>query len=395
MLFTASFLSAFAGCARRPGQVAEAQEPTFPVSHPVQRDVTDYVEFTGRTNAKDAVSIQPRVTGFLVQMPFKEGSNVKKGDLLFEIDPRPYQAQYEAAEAQVALNEAAKRYAVATNERFKVLRKKEAGAVSDRELDQYQALEDQADATLKLAKANLMSAKLNLDWTKVSSPIDGRISRYYLTNGNLVNQDVTQLTTLVSMDPMYVYFDMDESTFMRFNAATNEGTPAATATPVQMGVQGEPGYPHQGTINFIDNQVNPATGSIPVRGVFPNAKLPGGVQQLVPGMFVRIHLPIGQSHPALLVIDRAVTSDQDQKYVYVFDAEKKEAQQRRVTTGPLQDDGLRVITQGLQPDDWVVVGGLQQIRPRMKIQTDPVTMPSYTNPAEKAAPPAASPKTKG
>jgi membrane fusion protein, multidrug efflux system len=422
------------GCARGPGKVGEAGPPVVPVSNPVQRDVTDFVEFTGRTNAKEPVSIQPRVTGYVVKIPFKEGSYVKEGELLFEIDPRPYQAQYDAALAQVAINEASKKYAVATNERFKVLAKKQPGAVSDRELDQYQALEDQAQANLELAKANLTSAKLNLDWTKVTSPIDGRISRYYLTTGNLVNQDVTQLTTVVSMDPIYVYFDMDESTFLRINSTLNEatlGTPKQRAemisgleaaavgflsfdreqspflaacalavgttmrsdVPVQMGVQGEAGYPHLGHINFIDNQVNPGTGSIQVRGVFRNPPVSSGTQQFVPGMFVRVRLPIGQPHPALLVIDRAVTSDQAVKYVYVYDPEKKFVEQRRVTTGPLQDDGLRVITQGLQPGDKVVIGSLQQMRPNMKIQPELMSMPSLGVPAEKEGPTVS--KTKG
>jgi membrane fusion protein, multidrug efflux system len=429
LLIAATLLAAVGGCARGPGKVGEAQVPIVPVSNPIQRYVTDFVEFTGRTNAKEPVSVQPRVTGYLVKLPFKEGSYVKQGDLLFEIDPRPYQAQYDAALAQVAINDANKKYWVATNERFKQLAKKQPGAVSDRELDQYQAQEDQAEANLHLAKANLESAKLNLDWTKVTSPIDGRVSRYYLTVGNLVNQDVTQLTTVVSLDPMYVYFDMDESTFLRINPTLNEstiGTPkeraeaisalgaaaiaylsfareqgpflAASAVaagtsigtpsdvPVQMGVQGEPGYPHQGFINFIDNQVNPATGSIPVRGVFANPRLSQGIQQFVPGMFVRVRLQIGQPYSALLVIDRAVTSDQAVKYVYVFDPEKKLVEQRRVTTGPLQDDGLRVIREGLQATDLVVIGSLQQMRPKMKIQPDLNTMPSLAVPAEKEGP---------
>ena len=295
-------------------------------------------------------------------MPFKEGAEVKKGDVLFEIDPSPYQAQYNAAKAQVAQNKASLTYAQARPmSRFKELAKKEKpGAVAEHELDQYQALEDQAIANLELANANLESAKLNLTWTKVESPIDGHISRYYLTHGNLVNQDATQLTTVVSMEPMYAYFDMDEPTMLRMKQAINKGTvspviegaepmpllgtsavgclgfspmPRASRTllaassllaastitevPVLMGLQGEEGYPHRGYINFIDNQVNPGTGSISVRGVFANPKPARGTYLLVPGMFVRIRLPMGQPYSGLLVIDRAVTSDQGLKYVYV------------------------------------------------------------------------------
>jgi membrane fusion protein, multidrug efflux system len=421
-------LATLAGCQRVPAQVPAAEAPVVPVSHPVQRYVTDFVDYTGRTNAKNSVAIQPRVTGYLVKMPFKEGAEVKKGELLFEIDPRPYQAQLEAAQAQVAQYEASLRYATATNDRFKTLFQKQPGAVSERELDQYRALEDQAIANLKLANANLDSAKLNLDWTKVTSPINGQISRYYLTHGNLVNQDMTQLTTVVSMDPMYVYFDMDEPTFLRINKAISEGdispvkedgeprpmlsassvgflgstlgqgpllaisayNAATTGANVEilMGLQGEDGYPHRGVVNFIDNQVNPSTGSIAVRGQYPNPKLPGGAQLLVPGMFVRIRLPIDRPHSALLVKDSAITSDQGMKYVYVVDAENK-AQQRSVTLGALQEDGMRVIAKGLQPNDWVVIGSLQQIRPRLLIQPEQMTMTPPSTPAGKEAPPAA------
>jgi len=433
VLIAAAMLTPSSGCKRGTPQIAPPEVPTIPVAHPKPGIVTDYVEYTGRTNAKDNVSIQPRVTGYLTEMPFREGAEVKKDDLLFVIDPRPYEAQLAAANAQVALSQAAVDYATATNKRFIDLRKKEPTAVSERELDQYKALEDQARANLKVAEANRASAKLNLEWTKVRSPIDGYISRYYLTVGNLVNQDVTQLTTVVSVDPMYVYFDMDEPTFLRLNKAYAEGkilpvkrdmmaTPAAVAGavallgsppgqgallacaaqvaessilefPVEMALPGEDGYPHKGVINFVDNQVNPATGSIPVRGLFENPRPKHGRPLMVPGMFVRVRLPIGTPHPALLVIDRAVTSDQGLKYVYVVDADNK-VQSRKVSVGPLQGDGLRVISEGLKPDDWVVVGGLQQVRPRMVIHPDYVTMPSLDNPAGRETPPVP-PKGKG
>ena len=226
---------------------------------------------------------------------------------------------------------------------------------------------DEAEARVEAYEKSMEISRLSHEFTRVLSPIDGQISRYYLTLGNLVNQDQTLLTTVVSVDPMYVYFDMDEPTLLRTRKAVNEGKikvpEKGTKLPVFMGLQGEDGFPHQGTINFVNNQVNPTTGSILVRGVFPNPLPKGGHRLLSPGMFVRVRLPIGQPYPALLVIDRAVGSDQGQKYVYVLDAENK-VQYRRVTTGPLQDDGLRVIEQGLKPDDWVVVGGLQQVRPR-------------------------------
>jgi multidrug efflux system membrane fusion protein len=408
-----------AGCERGPAGASAAKPLVVPVSRPVQRLVTDYVDYTGRTNAKNSVTIQPRVTGYLVRMPFKEGADVKKDDILFEIDPRPYQAQLKAAKAAVAQNEANLRYQHATNERFKELAKRDKSAVSARELDQYQALEEQAVANLDLAKANLVSAELNLEWTVVKSPINGHISRYYLTYGNLVTQDTTQLTTLVSMDPMYVYFDMDEPTHERVKKAVGEGRvnvtkeaegwPALTSSAlgllgspfglgswlsgsalasgprsgdmkVLMGLPGQDTYPYVGTINFLDNQVNPGTGSISVRGSFKNPRLPGGAYAFLPGMFVRVRLPIGQPQPQLLVIDRAVASDQGQKKLYVVGADDK-VEERSVTLGTLQEDGLRVIQYGLKKDDRVLIGALQQVRPRMTIQPEEVTMPTSDTPA--------------
>jgi multidrug efflux system membrane fusion protein len=229
--------------------------------------------------------------------------------------------------------------------------------------------------------------KLNVEYTKVTSPIDGQASRYYLTPGNLVNQDQTLLTTVVSLDPMYVYFELDEPTLLRVRNAINEGKIQRSPEgqhPLFMGLQGEEQFPHAGTVNFVNNQVNPATGSISVRGVFANPLPKDGSRLLSPGMFVRVRLPIGQPRPALLIIDRAISSDQGLKYVYVLDS-KDEVEYRRVVTGPLQEDGLRVITQGLNPSDRVVVGGLQQLRARMKVRPEPVPMPSFGAPEPEPA----------
>jgi multidrug efflux system membrane fusion protein len=418
----ACLVALFAGCNTGGPQIAPPETPVIPVAHPEPRVVTDFVDYTGRTNAVNANVIQPRVTGYLKATPFKEGGEVKEGDILFEIDPAPYQAQLEAAQAQVALNEASVKYAKATNERFKALAKKSPGAVSERELDQYQALEEQALANLKLAKANLDSAELNLKWTKVRSPIDGRVSRYFLTVGNLVNQDQTQLTTVVSLDPMYVYFDMDESTYLQMKRAINDGriTVKKGHVYVMMGLEGDDGYPHEGPVNFLDNAVNPATASIPVRAEFSNPRpisgsmpvpewsalavglaglpmAPGpllaasapvlpekiGTQLMVPGNFARVRFPMGQPRPALLVNDKFITADLGYKYVYVVD-KNNNVKSQRITAGALQPDGMRVIESGLQPDDWVVIGSLQQVRPNMKIQPEKMkNMPSLGVPVER------------
>ena len=412
-----------AGCQKGAPQVSESA-PVVPISHPVVRPVTDYVDFTGRTDAVQSVNVVARVTGYLVRMPFAEGADVHKGDLLFQIDPQPYEAQVRLGEAQVAANEAQLDFAKRNYQRVQVLSKEKG--VSQQEFDQYKAALDQAVAQLDAARANLEIYRLNLQYTRVTSPIDGQVSRYFLTLGNLVNQDQTLLTTVVSLDPIYAYFDVDQRNVLRIRRAINEGKlpsrrtagntapefpyekllaahgllapsgtdallpsavvalglavlpvpPHPTEIPLLLGMPGDNNYPYKGFINFSNNQLNPTTGSIAVRGVFANPKPPHGVRLMSPGMFVRIRLPLGPPHPALLVIDRAIQSDQGQKYVYVVNAENK-TEYRAVVTGPLQQDGLRVISSGLKADDWVVVGAIQQIRPNVQVKTQATTMPSF------------------
>ena len=380
LAFGVTLVGGLLGCEEPPSEVAPPQAPVVPVSQPVQRSVTDYVDFTGRTDAVNAVTIVPRVTGYLVKMPFKEGSLVKKDDLLFEVDPRPYKAQLDQADGQVKLYQAQWELAKATLARDEAIAKT-PGAVSAQQLDQDRAGVAEALASIQAAKASLEVYKLNLSFCSVTSPIDGQVARYFYTLGNLVNQDSTQLTTVVSLDPMYAYFDMDEPTLVRIRQAVADGKiqPYEKGeVPVYLALQGEQGYPHKGTMNFVNNQVNPATGSISVRALFPNPVLKDTVRLLSPGMFVRIHLPMGQPHLRLLVTDRAIGSDQGLKYVYVIDAQNK-ANYRRVTTGPLESDGLRVIRDGLQPGEWVAVGALQQIRPNMPVQTEKMAMPTFTD----------------
>ena len=355
-------LAAAVGCQANANKVAPAEAPVVPVSLPIQREVTDYVDFTGRTEAIYPVDIRPRVTGYLVEMPFQEGEEVKAGDLLFVIDPRPYKAQLDQAQGQVDLYQASLKLAKTTLARDRAINAASRGSVSQQQFDQEQAAVDEADARVKAFQKSMEISRLSYEFTRVVSPIDGQISRYYLTLGNLVNQDQTLLTTVMSVDPMYVYFEMDEPTLLRTRKAVNEGKiklPDKNAKiPVYMGLEGEDGFPHPGAINFVNNQVNANTGSILVRGVFANPLPKGGRRLLSPGMFVRIRLPTGEPHPALLVANRAIGSDQGLKYVYVLDADSK-AQYRRVKTGAPQDGGLRVIEEGLQPNDWVIFGGLQ------------------------------------
>ena len=411
-----SLLLGLVGCMHGTPQVPPPAAPAVPVSKPVQRQVTDYVDFTGRTQAVKSVNIVARATGYLIKEPFAEGSEVKAGELLFEIDPRPYQAQYDQAVGQVNLYNAQLKLAKTTLARDELLlRSTTPGAVSAQQVDQDRAAVDEAIAQVKAAEASSETYKLNLSFCQVTSPIDGQVGRWNLTLGNLVTQDQTLLTTVVSLDPIYAYVDVDEPTVLRVRRAINAGQIKPYTRghiPILMGLQGEEGFPHEGQINFVNNQVNPTTGSILARGVFdnplPNPMPPSGGRRLIlPGMFVRIRLPIGQPHPALLVIDRAILSDQDLKFVYVVDAQNK-VQSRRVTTGPLQSDGLRVITEGLKPDDLVAVGALQQIRPGASVKPEPISMlslggtgadagktgtdaPEAAGPAKTSVAPAASP----
>jgi multidrug efflux system membrane fusion protein len=366
-----------AGCVPHATKVAPATAPTVDVSLPVSREVTDYVDFTGRTQAKDAVNIEARATGYLIKISFKEGAEVNAGDLLFEIDPKPYQAQYNQALGQVNLYKAQLKLAQVTLDRDEKLAKINPGAIAALQLDTDKAAVDEADAQVKAAEASLDLVNQNLGYTKVYSPISGQVSRYYLTLGNLISQDQTVLTTVVSLDPMYAYVDVDEPTVLRVRKAINAGQikPYGSGQiPILMGLQGEDGFPHEGKVDFVNNQINPTTGTILARGVFENLLPPGGRRLLLPGMFVRIRLPIGQPHPAVLVIDRAIQQDQSLKYVYVMDPESKKVQRRNVTTGPLESDGLRQITAGLKPNELVVVGSLQQLHPDMEIQPEQIPM---------------------
>ncbi len=372
------------GCQRRSAAPAAPEPPVIPISHPVSAVIADYVYYTGRTDAVRTAEIRARVTGYLTQLPFREGAEVKAGDLLFEIDPRPYKAKVDSAEAQVDQKQAVYRLARVEYARSKAIDRNTAGSISTEALQQSQTQEAQSLAEVNTAKANMDTAQLDLGFTKVTSPIDGQVGRYLYTVGNLVNQDQTLLTTVVSVDPIYAYFDMDERTVLRLRKLVNEGKIKPRGDSNEMALEGEEGYPHKGVINFVNNAVTTSTGTITVRGIFPNVKPDKGIRVITPGMFVRIQMPVGEPHPAVLVADRAIGTDQGVKFVYVVDADHK-VQYRRITPGPLQDNGLRAIDAGLKPDDWVVIGALQQVRPRMAVRTEESTMPSLETSSEKAA----------
>jgi RND family efflux transporter MFP subunit len=365
-----------AGCARPPSE-APPVPLSVTVSHPVERYVTDYADFTARTAAVDSVELRAHVWGYLDKVNFQEGALVKKGDLLFVIDQRPYKAALEAQKAQVANQEANLGLAQVTLDRARMASQRGVGVVAALELDQDRAQLDQARANLNLARANLLTAQINYDFTEVTAPISGRVSRYVITVGNMVQAGDqgaggTLLTTVVSVDPMYAYFDVDEYTVLRLNQLSRAGkvkSARAGDLPVWLGLANEDGYPHKGTINFVDNQVNPRTGTLRLRGVFPNKD-----EALSPGYFARARMPIGGSHKALLVTDRALDTDQGQKVLYVV-TEKNEVVSRPVRLGALHD-GLREISDGIKPGERVIVNGLQQVRPGMTVEPKLVEMPN-------------------
>jgi len=382
-----------AGCTGQARPDAPPPVVQVTVALPIQRDVVDYEDFTGRTEAVESVEIRARVTGYLDRILFEEGAEVKKDAPLFVIDPRPFKADYDRDVAQVAVREANLTYREAELARGKLLVAQKA--MSQSNFDEIVAAYGEAAAAVTAAKANTEGAKLNLDFTAIASPIDGRISRAAVTRGNLVKADVTLLTTVVSVDPMYVYFDMDEPTILRVQQSIREGKIKAkdpSKIPVMMGLGNEAGFPHEGTIDFADNRLDPGTGTIRVRGVFTNPKPAVGSRVLLPGLFCRVRVPLGDPYPAILVAERALGSDLGQKYVLVVD-DKNEVQYRTVQVGRL-DSGLRVILVGLQAGERVIVTGLQRVRPGAKVEAKVVQMGDFAAPAGPEAMPALKPAIK-
>ncbi len=362
-----------AGCGRAPVEGPAPAPMPVAVSYPVERDVTDYADFTGRTAAVDSVEVRARVSGYLDKVNFKEGALVKKDDKLFEIDLRPYRAELERARGTVAQFEARVHRLERDYQRAKSLIVR--GAVGQEEFDRYEGDYRESVANLDVAKANRDLAALNVEYAKVIAPVSGRVSRYVVTVGNLIQSgdqnSGTLLTTIVSVDPMYAYFDVDERTVLRIRQLIREGkakSAGQTRWPVALGLATEDGFPHQGTINFEDNQVNPKTGTLRVRGVFRNKD-----EALSPGFFARVRVPIGQAHQALLVTDRAIDTDQGEKVLYIVN-KKHEVVSRPVRLGALHD-GLREITGGLKPGEQVIVNGLQQVRPGATVEPKLLDMP--------------------
>lgn len=364
------------GCDRQKPKQESTVTPTVSVSRPVAREVTDYEYFTGRTAAPFTVDVRPRVTGYLQEMPFKEGDEVKKGDLLFRMDEEPYASQLKKAQSDLELNRARLKLAQADNERAKGIAKANVGAISKQDLDKYQAAEEEADAAVKASLANVNVYQVNFDFTKVASPIDGQVGKYEYTVGNLVNADTSTLTTIVSQDPMYAYFDVDEQTLLKVGRRLLENQQDAKDAGnfrVMMALGDEEGFPHLGEVSFVNNVVNVSTGTLTLRGTFANPANAAGRRLLRPGMFVKIQLPVSKPASRLLVSERALGTDQGRKYVMVVDSQNT-VKSVPVTVGALQDDGLRVVESGLKEDDQVIVSGLQFVRPKTVVKVEEVPM---------------------
>jgi RND family efflux transporter MFP subunit len=357
-------------CARNEAaqSAAAAPPPQVTVAQVLSKSVTEFDEFTGRFEAIDRVEIRPRVSGYISSVNFTEGSEVKKGDVLFVIDQRPYAAELKHARAQLAQAKSA--LALAKSEKARATNLLAQHAISQEEFDTRASGDEQAEANVELAQAALDTADLNMTFTRVTAPINGRISRANVTLGNLVANGQTLLTTLVSLDPIYVRFDGDEQAYLRYTKGERDRAAAGSKdspSPVLVGLADEAGYPHPGVMVFVDNEVDPQTGTIRTR-----AKLENRNRAFTPGLFARVRLLGDKKYDALLINDSSVGTDQTVKYVLVVGADNK-VEYRPVKLGPVID-GLRVVREGLKANDTIVVNGLQRVRPGSPVTPTRVAM---------------------
>ncbi len=376
LLVFCCMVSTLAGCEQSQADSAGKAPPTVVVvSPPVEESIVDAVDYTGRTDSAETVEIRSRVTGFLNKVLFKDGDEVKKGQPLYEIDDREFQADLAAAKAQLATAVAHQDKVTLDFARAEALKAK--GAITAAQYDQAHADKKEADAQVESAKAKVDRAQLDVDFSRIAAPIAGKISRTELTVGNLVDANKTVLTSIVSVDPIDVYFDVDERTFLALMEQVRKGKledKRGQEIPVYLGLTTDKGYPHKGTIDFLENKVNPATGTIRARGTFPNPKPPVGRRVLEAGLFARIRVPIGEPKPTLLVADRAIGSDQARKFVYVVN-DKNEVVFRPVELGAMHD-GLRAVTEGLTAGERIIIDGLQRVRPGVIVAPTPGNMRS-------------------
>jgi RND family efflux transporter MFP subunit len=406
-------------CDEKHPKPAEMPPPVVEVAQPIERSVSDYQVFTARTQAVQSVDLKARVTGYLTKINFKDGDMVKEGETLFQIDDGPYKAALDqskgALEAAKASLDVAKANLVKAQADYDIglkVQKENPGAISEQELTRRLGARDEARASIAQAKGNidqamgaLENAQLNFDWCKVTSPIGGRASRHLVDVGTLISQNITTLVNVVSLKPMWAYINLDQNTAQGVQKLVKEGKIKAFREgeiPVAMGVGvgNDQSFPIAGVIDYVGNQLDPNTGTIQVRSVFPNEN-----ETLVAGVFARIRVPLTAPHPALLVNDRAIGTDQGQKFVLVVN-DKNEVDNRPVDVGQLHDDlrevlRYRTITEPgadgkdvsrqvevLKATDRLIVNGLQRVRPGDKVDARPVDMQTLLSESDNAKKPA-------
>lgn len=355
-----------------PQAANQAEAPTAPevsVAQVVSERITEWDEFTGRLQAPETVNLVPRVSGYIEQVHFNEGALVNKGDLLVQIDPQPFAA--EVARLKADLQSAQSALVLAETEYNRAEKLSSARAISDELLDTRLARKQQAAASVASVKAALHRAELDLSYTSITAPISGRVSYAQITAGNYVNAGQSQLTSLVSTDKMYAYFDVDEQSYLKYLRLTEAGKRAdtrdATANPVYMALADDSGYQHIGNIDFVDNNINQQTGSIRIRASFPNTD-----DRLLPGLFARIKLVGSDSYQGILIDEKAIGTDLNNKFVLVVNAENQ-LEYRGIKLGE-KVNGLRIVREGLTATDKIVVNGLQRVMPNIQIKPKLVDM---------------------
>jgi RND family efflux transporter MFP subunit len=366
-LFVALIMILPAACSREGGNTITSAPPApVKISLPVTRTLIDWDEYSGRLESVGSVEIRARVSGYLEKVTFKAGDKVRKGDLLFVIDQRPYRIEFQRAQAEVERTRA--KLDLAQNDYERANRLFHAKAISAEEQDARSKGMREATATLNSAIAVMEAARLNLTFTEVRAPISGRISRELITVGNLVNGSggASLLAEIVSIDPIYLYVDADELSVLRYRQLTREGkrvNDREVELPAEMQLMNESEFTHKGVIDYVDPRMNADTGTLRIRALFPN-----GDDQLSPGFFARMRIPGSAPHDAILIPDRAVGNDQGQKFIWVVTPENT-VEYRKVKTGALSQ-GLRVISDGLGAQERVVTEGIQRLRSGAKVKPE-------------------------